>query len=200
MKNLVNHLKEKKVLRSKKIEEALFAVDRKDFITPQWQEYAYKDTALPTLEKQTISQPYTVVFMLEKLSPSPGQVILDIGAGSGWQTALLATVVGEKGKVYAYEINPTLLNFAKENLKKYPSLYKRVQWMGDGRDAPDCRFNSLIVAADISKEIPLFWRRDLLPGGRLVYPSNHFIVVEKKDYEGNIIKEGFPGFVFVPFI
>lgn len=196
MQELVRSLKKKKVLRSKKIEEALLLVDRKDFVVSQWSDYVYKDTALPTMDGQTISQPYTVVFMLEKLSLSSGQVVLDIGTGSGWQTALLAKLVGEKGSIYAYEINPSLLRFAQDNLKKYPELCKRVKWMEDGKKPPGCKFNSLISAASVDKELPFFWRRDLLPGGRLVYPSRNSIVVEEKN--GN--KKEFPGFVFVPFI
>ncbi len=192
---LIEELQNKGVLKTKKIKEALFSVDRRDFVFPAWKDYAYADTALPTMEGQTISQPYTVVFMLEKLSPLSGDVVIDIGAGSGWQTALLASIVGEKGKVYAYEINPSLLQFAQNNLKKYPHLLKRVEWKSDGKTSPGCKFNHLIAAASVEGDVPLFWREDLLSGGRLVYPSRQSIIVEKKDG----YKEEFPGFVFVPF-
>lgn len=90
---LVRHLRHSAVLKSPQIIEAFLKIDRKDFVPGKWQSEAYEDYPLPTLLGQTISQPWTVAFMLELLQPQAGQKILDIGFGSGWTTALLAYIV-----------------------------------------------------------------------------------------------------------
>ncbi len=198
MENLIKRLKKKGALQSSLIEEALRFVDRKDFVLPEWRDYSYEDAALPILEDQTISQPYTVVFMLESLSLESGMTVIDIGAGSGWQTALLSFLVGKEGRVYAYEISPLLLELAKNNVAKYPQLFDRVEWMPmSGKNPPGVSFHRLIAAASVQEDPPSFWREDLLSQGRIIYPSKNSIILEKKN--GSMSKDIFPGFVFVPF-
>lgn len=93
-------------------------VKREDFVLKAYKKQAYSDIALPILVGQTISQPTTVMIMLQELEIKKGQTILEIGTGSGYQTALLSKLVGEKGNVISLEIIPQLLEFAKKNLKK----------------------------------------------------------------------------------
>lgn len=95
MDELIRNLKQAGVLRSRHVEAAFGAIDRKDFVPPEYRDEAYGDYPLPIGRGQTISQPYTVAFMLDLLDPKPGERILDVGAGSGWQTALLAQVVSQ---------------------------------------------------------------------------------------------------------
>src|SRR3989344_5326068 len=103
---LLRELIQGKYLKTPRLINAFLAIDRKDFVPPDLSDQAYDNEPLPIGYGQTISQPLTVAFMLEELSPKPGEKILDIGAGSGWQTALLAYIVsGSKaqGKVVAIE-------------------------------------------------------------------------------------------------
>jgi len=199
---LIRGLKEGGVLRSKRIEEALRAVPRALFVPESLREQAYDDEALPIGQGQTISQPYTVVFMLELLQVNTGQIALDIGSGSGWQSALLAYLVGESGQVYAFEIVPELCKLGADNLARLPSLDSRVtkfcQSATSGWPAFSGKIDRIIADAEVDN-IPAAWREQLKIGGRLVYPSGHSLWREKKAASDKFTKEEFPGFVFVPY-
>lgn len=206
MKELILRLKSLGVLRSPAIESALGSVDRADFVPGDIKDSAYLDEALPIGEGQTISQPYTVVFMLELLAPKEGDYLMDIGYGSGWQTALLASVVGEKGHVYAMERVRKICEFGQANVLKYPELAKRVTFFcgnatpGLSKEAEQCGgFGGIIAAAELG-EVPKAWREQLKIGGRLVYPKNRAVWREVKKDAGKFSKEEHPGFVFVPYV
>ncbi|MEK7541626.1 MAG: methyltransferase domain-containing protein [Patescibacteria group bacterium] len=126
MDELIRELKKSGVLRSKRTEEALRAAPRELFLPESLRERAYGDDALPIEGGQTISQPYTVVFMLELLQADARHIVLDAGSGSGWQSALLAYLVGPSGHVHAFEIVPELCAFGTENLARLPELARRV--------------------------------------------------------------------------
>ena len=204
MDELVRNLRAKKVLRTPSIIKAFRAVDRKDFVPEEFKNSAYADTALPIGWGQTISQPLTVAFMFELLEPKRGEVIMDVGHGSGWTTALLAHIIGPAsagGKVFAFEIVPELCRFGKENFLKYPKFAKRAEFFC--RDAslglPDMKFDGIIAAAEV-QEVPEAWRSQLKTGGRLVYPKENAIMKEIKEAGGAYNVETYPGFVFVPYI
>jgi protein-L-isoaspartate(D-aspartate) O-methyltransferase len=117
---LLAHLEDNsKVFKNPAIKQAFESVDRKDFIQPDYHVEAYEDYPLPTMLGQTISQPTTVAFMLELLDTQSGETVLDIGSGTGWTSALLGHIVGKEGKVIGLEIRPELVEYSKENLKKY---------------------------------------------------------------------------------
>ena len=202
MPKLIEALKKRGVLQSPEIMRALQKVDRADFLPEELRDVAYEDTALPIGEGQTISQPYTVVFMLEQLHVRPGDAVLDVGFGSGWQTALLAHLAGSSGRVYAFELVPSLCEQGTGNLAKYPALAQRVKLLcmsaqeGYAEAAP---FDRIIAAAAV-ETVPDAWREQLLPGGRMVYPEGHSLMLEIKKPDGSFSKQEFPGFVFVPFI
>src|SRR3989344_3253201 len=99
MDELIRELKTQGVLKSPNVEAAFRAIDRKDFVRPEYEEVAYANHPLPIGEGQTISQPYTVAFMLDLLDPKAGEKILDVGSGSGWTTALLAHIVSQSGEI-----------------------------------------------------------------------------------------------------
>src|SRR3989339_2265558 len=90
---LVNELMHKGYLISKPLIRAFKKIKRTDFVPREVRSFAVKNVALPIGYGQTISQPLTVSFMLELLALAPGQRVLDVGSGSGWTTALLATMV-----------------------------------------------------------------------------------------------------------
>ena len=200
---LIQGLKGKGVLRSKRIEEALRAVPRVLFVPESLQGQAYDDEALPIGQGQTISQPYTVVFMLELLQADTGQIILDIGYGSGWQSALLAYLVGDNGHIYAFEIVPELCKLGADNLARLPSLDSRVtkfcQSATPGWPVLQGKIDRIIAAAELNN-IPVAWREQLKIGGVLVYPAGHSIWREKKVASDKFEREEFPGFVFVPYV
>src|SRR3989344_365410 len=116
---LVQRLIEEGYLKTERIIGAFLNVDRKDFVPEEYKSESYGDYPLPIGWGQTISQPATVAFMLELLQPQAGDKVMDVGAGSCWQTALLASIVGPTGKIFATERISELLERGKENIKKY---------------------------------------------------------------------------------
>lgn len=202
MPPLVKHLRDTGVLKSVELERALLDTDRADFVPADVRVAAYEDTALPIGAGQTISQPYTVAFMLERLRVRSGHKVLEIGYGSGWQTALLAHLVGPQGKVCAIELVPSLCEQGRNNLEKYPHLIQRVELFcrnGEGGCLEAAPFDRIIAAAEVI-DVPAAWRDQLASGGRMIYPKNGAIVLEEKNADGSWTAETFPGFAFVPFI
>src|SRR4030042_111787 len=116
---LVDYLVGAGVLKSLNIIRAFAKIDRKDFVTSGCEGFAYDDSPCSIGYGQTISQPTTVAFMMEQLKPEEGDKVLDIGSGSGWTAAILASIVGEEGRVFAFEIIPILKRFGESNVKKY---------------------------------------------------------------------------------
>lgn len=122
MSQLIEQLISEGALKTKGIISAFRKIKREDFMLPETLAEAEENHPVPIGFGQTISQPFTVAFMLELLQPKEGDKILDIGSGSGWTTALLAEIVGPKGKVYAIERIPELKKFGENNVRKYFSI------------------------------------------------------------------------------
>src|SRR3989344_9706299 len=97
--SLISHLKEKGLLHSKDLEKAFRVIDRADFVTEDHKVESYEDYPLPIGFGQTISQPTTVAFMLELLDLKKREKVLEIGSGSGWQTALIAFMIEHPGGI-----------------------------------------------------------------------------------------------------
>lgn len=191
------------VLKTPAIIDAFRHIDRADFVLPELKERAYINEPLPIGEEQTISQPYTVAFMLELLEPKAGDKIFEIGFGSGWQTAILAEIIGKDGKVFAVERIPELFKFGRKNIAKYNFIKKgAVKTIGGDatkglkRHAP---FNKIIAAAS-AEEISEEWLKELKIGGRLVAPVKNSIWLYVKKSAGKFEKKEFSGFVFVPLV
>ena len=102
--------------------EAFKKVKREDFVLSRFKKDAYKDTAIPYLMGQTVSQPSTVMIMTNELNIKPGNKILEIGTGSGYHTAILSKLVGPKGKIYTFDIHQEIIKQAKKNLKNYKNV------------------------------------------------------------------------------
>jgi len=203
---LINELIEQKYLKSPLIIDAFRKIKRADFVSQEIIREKGKEfvdefnSPLPIGYGQTISQPLTVAFMLELLQPKKGDRILDIGSGSGWQTAMLCQIVGDQGFVYAIEIVPELKNFGQDNVSKYD--FKNVEFIcGDGSKGlkEQAPFDKIIAAAS-AKEIPQAWKKQLKVGGRLVIPVKNSIWLLIKEKGGQFKEKEYPGFVFVPLI
>lgn len=191
------------VLKTPAIIDAFKKINRADFVPPELKEQAYLNKPLPIGEGQTISQPYTVAFMIELLEPKVGDRIFEIGFGSGWQTAILAEIVGKSGKIYTVERISELFRFGRKNIAKYNFLKKNIvetiggdATLGLKRHAP---FDKIIAAA-AGEEIPRTWLKELKVGGRLVAPVKESIWLYVKKSNKKFAKQEFPGFVFVPLI
>jgi protein-L-isoaspartate(D-aspartate) O-methyltransferase len=221
---LIRHLKESGVLKTPQIIEAFLKIDRKDFLPEDVKNLAYIDEALPIGEGQTISQPYTVAFMLELLQPQTGDNILDIGLGSGWQAALLAEIISQKrkksnvknqknnsgggGKIYSIEIIPEICKFGLANVAKYNFIKKGVVEIfcqNAFGGLPEIAekiggFDKIIAAAAIQEKIPKAWKKQLKIGGRLVIPIKGSIWLFIKKTAEEFESQEFPGFAFVPFV
>lgn len=202
MSALTDELNGMGVLKNPLVYSAFRAVDRADFVPANKKLEAYQNYPLPIGHGQTISQPYTVAFMLDLLEPTKGQKILEIGSGSGWQTAMLAHIVGPKGKIYAMELIPELSKFGEVNVEQYPDLAKRITFLAQSAEngLPEhAPFDRIIAAASL-KEIQEVWKKQLTIGGKMVFPLRESIYVLTKESDIVFKKEVFPGFVFVPFV
>ncbi len=203
MGSVIDNLVKKGVLKTPAIMEAFRKIRRVDFLPPESAMLADLDEALPIGFGQTISQPYTVAFMMELLAPKKGHRVLDIGSGSGWASALLGEIVGKSGRVFAVERIPELCQSGRANADKYGFVkegrlvfFCRDATQGLKEHAPYDR----IIAAASGKKIPSAWREQLKTGGRLVAPVENSILLLTKIDEENFEAREYPGFVFVPLI
>lgn len=184
---------------SSKIQQAFQEIDRKDFVMDEYKTEAYLDAPLPILSDQTISQPSTVAFMLDLLDVEKGDKILDIGAGSGWTTALLANLTGPKGNVIGLETIPDLVKFGQKNLAKYnlknteiKKAKKRIGILGQ-------KFDKILVSA-AAEDMPKELFMQLKVGGTLVIPVENSIYKVTKIKKDKVDIKEYPGFVFVPLV
>ena len=180
--------------------KAMRETPRHLFVPESQQQYAYADSPLAIGHGQTISQPYIVASMSELLDPRPGDRVLEIGTGSGYQAAVLSQLVKH---VYTIEIVPELAREAAELLPKlgYTNVAVRCGngWLGWPEEAP---FNKIILTA-APPELPPVLIHQLKPGGRLVAPVGEEwqeLVVVNKDAAGRLDRHTEYGVVFVPMV
>jgi protein-L-isoaspartate(D-aspartate) O-methyltransferase len=188
-------------IKDKKVLEAMEKIPREEFVLEQFHNEAYANVPLPIGQDQTISQPYTVAFMLEALELKEGNKVLEIGTGSGYNACLIAEIVGKKGKVYTIEIIPELVELAKKNIKK--AGMKNIEVIGgDGSRGYEKAkpYDRIIITAGAPK-IPEPLTKQLKQGGILVGPvgsmyEQNMIKIIKKRKE--LIKKDLGLFIFVP--
>ena len=191
-------------LKTPRIISAFREIKRKNFITEELKGLAEINEAMPIGYGQTISQPLVVAFMLEQLQPRPGDKILDIGSGSGWTTALLAQIVGGKGKVVAIEFVPELKKFGEENAAKYnfaeKGIVKFIRADGSKGYEEEAPFDKILASAAAQGEIPRAWKEQLKIGGRIVCPIKNSIWLFVKKSRTDFEEKEYPGFAFVPLV
>lgn len=205
-RELVNNLIKNGYLKTPRIIDAFKKIDRVNFIPDELKDEAYVDAPLPIGFGQTISQPLTVAFMIELLAPERGDKILEIGSGSGWQTAILAEIIGPAtagGKVFGVEVIDSLFELGRKNIEKYKFISeKRVEFfLGDGSlGLAEFAPVDKIIAAASAASVPRAWKDQLKIGGRIVAPVlNSIFLLIKKD-ENQFQESEFPGFAFVPLV
>jgi protein-L-isoaspartate(D-aspartate) O-methyltransferase len=154
-------------LVSPAIDQALRRVSRSVFVSAQWQDRAGEDRPLPIGCGQTTSQPSLVAYMTEQLALTPKSRVLEIGTGSGFQTAILAEIAAE---VFTVELLPELAASARQRLDGlgYRNISYRV---GDGAEGwpGEAPFDGIIVTA-AGRMLPPALIAQLRPGGRLLAP------------------------------
>ena len=200
-KKLVADLVDASRLKTPNIIKAFLKVDRTHFILEENRAYAYSDHPLTIGYGQTISQPTTVAIMLEYLMPKEGDGILDIGAGSGWTTALLASIVGASGTVAGLELIPDLVQFGQNNLKKSGISLNNVAISQAGSELglPGQFFDKILVSAS-AKYFPNELLDQLKIGGRIVVPVDMGLHIVTKASQHSYEKDIDSGYVFVPLI
>jgi protein-L-isoaspartate(D-aspartate) O-methyltransferase len=181
---------------------AMRTVPRHEFVTEEWRSSAYSDGPLPIGEEQTISQPYVVALMTERLALGPGEKVLEVGTGSGYQAAVLAEV---GARVFTIEIFESLAREADERLGRLG--YDRVDvrhgdgYLGWPEQAP---FDAIIVTA-APDAIPQPLVDQLRPGGRMIIPVGpegavQELVLLRKGEDGSISTESVSPVRFVPLL
>ena len=196
---LVTILQQKGIL-NKEVLEAIQKIPRHLFLDSSFEDYAYQDKAFPIAAGQTISQPYTVAFQTELLGLKKGDKVLEIGTGSGYQTAVLCTL---GAVVYSVERQNELFKKTSLLLPKLGIRPKHVSF-GDGyKGLPNyAPFDSIIVTAGAT-EIPKALMSQLKIGGRLVIPVGETVqimtlIIRKGDTAFE--KQEFGDFRFVPLL
>ncbi len=186
-----------------RIIEGMSKIDRKDFMPYEMKEKAYVDTAMPIGNGQTISQPSTVARMLSLLELKEGDKVLEIGTGSGWNAALIAYVIGEKGKVISLEIYDELIEKAKSVIKKLK--IKNIETINKNFLELKDNFDKIIFTAGISpgdeEIIKKFAEENLNEKGILVAPFRSGPLIIFKKEKGRISKRYTEEeYVFVPLV
>ncbi len=196
--DLYEHLRSDiKVLELPLLSRAFKEIDRADFVAEDYKVEAYEDYALPIGYGQTINQPTIVAFMLELLDVKKNEEVLDIGAGSGWTTALMANMVGAEGSVLGLEIVPELVKLGQENLASYK--YHQASIINTEDDDDTIQFDKILVSAT-AEELPLEIADRLRVGGTMVIPIEESLFKIYKNEDGELEEEEFPGFSFATLI
>ena len=191
-------------ISDRRVIDAMLKIPRHIFVQEAFAAQAYSDTPLPIGEKQTISQPYMVALMTEQLALTGREKVLEIGTGSGYQTAILATLADRVCS--AERIRPLALRARKclDSLKLFNVMLR----INDNEGSPvgweeEAPFDAIIVTAG-APDVPGILIDQLAPGGRLVIPvgtdSHQQLLKITKNDEGELERSTSVGCRFVPLI
>ena len=188
-----------KGIRDKAVLKAIGTVPRHLFLDSSFEGYAYQDKAFPIAAGQTISQPYTVAFQTEKLALAPGQRVLEVGTGSGYQAAILAQM---GVKVYSIERHKALFDHTRNLLRQLG--YNVHLKYGDGYQGlpSQAPFDGIVVTAG-APYIPQPLVAQLRSGGHLIIPVGSSVQKMyrlRKNPDGSTHQEDWGDFRFVPLL
>ena len=202
LEKLINVMKNSGFLTDPKIEKAIKKILRHNFVPKNQKNIAYNNTPIPIMENQTISQPAVVARMTEWLDIKEDHKVLEIGSGSGWQSAIISSLV-PKGRVFSIERHKNLVDFAKKNLEKIG--IKNVTIIhGDGnlgipQEAP---FDRIMITA-ACRAIPQALLGQLKLDGLLIAPvgeTTQSLILVKKTSDGFEEIKNQEGYIFVPLL
>lgn len=185
-------------IQNQRVIESMDSTPRHEFVPRESRALAYEDMALPIGEKQTISSPFIVAFMTESLDPQPDDRVLEIGTGSGYQAAVLSSLVRD---VYTIEIVESLGRTASDTLERlgYRNVHTRI---GDGfKGWPEAApFDKIIVTCS-PEHVPQPLIDQLKEGGLIVVPTGRryqqtLYLMRKRD--GRLTREALRPTLFVP--
>jgi len=200
LRNQLVKIVKAKGIKDEKVLDAISKIPRHLFMDSGFIDFAYQDNAFPIAASQTISQPYTVAFQTELLKIEPNDKVLEIGTGSGYQTAVLIEL---KAEVYSIERQKELYEKVKKFLPKLGYVAKKLNF-GDGYKgwSEYAPFDKIIVTAG-APFVPKPLLSQLKVGGRLVIPVGDEVQVmtlyirkSEKEFE----KHEFGEFRFVPML
>jgi protein-L-isoaspartate(D-aspartate) O-methyltransferase len=149
---------------------AFESVPRELFISPALRAYAYKDQPLPTLRGQSISQPTTIMMMLQALELQEGDKVFEVGAGVGYQAALISRLIGENGTLISVDVVPELVQQAQKNMTQLAIANVTIMEM-DGSEGypPEAPYDKIIITA-ACPAIPPPLINQLREGGIIIAP------------------------------
>lgn len=185
-----------------RVMQAMGNVDRKKFVSESYQKQAYDDGPLPIGYGQTISQPFIVALMTDLLDLTPESIVLEVGTGSGYQTAILSLLAKQ---VYSVERIKELVESAEQRFHElsYDNIEVRCVngYFGWGEKAP---FDAIIVTAAAS-HIPQSLVEQLKPGGKMIIPvglpyMHQELMLVTKDEKGETTTRSVLGVAFVPLV
>ena len=187
-------------IRDQRLLDAMASIPRHEFVEARYRDQAYEDHPLPIGAGQTISQPYIVALMLDLLQLEPSSKVLEIGTGSGYQTAVLTQLAAH---VYSVERHPELAREAADTLSRL-GLINFTVITGDGSRglAEYAPFDAIVVSAAASQVPPALFEQ-LREGGRMIIPvgppeAQELQLVRKQGGKARIVLR--EGCRFVPLI
>jgi protein-L-isoaspartate(D-aspartate) O-methyltransferase len=205
MARLVADLKAEGLIRTRAVEAAFLAADRSKFVGKLGGEAVYADAPQAIGHEQTISAPHMVAIMVEALDARPGMKVLEVGGGSGWHAAVIASLVRPGGRVVTIERIEPLAAFARANLAEAGFADLVYVVVGDGTRGykAEAPFDRISVAA-AAPHVPAALVEQLNPGGGLllvpVGPLSHQQLIEVRMEGGTAHRRDLGGCVFVPLV
>ena len=199
--NLLKELKEKGI-SDKNILNAIKKVPRELFVNKTSIQWAYENIPLPINCEQTISQPYVVAYMIDCLKLKRTDIVLEVGTGSGYQTAIISHLCQ---KIYTIEIFNKLFDQAKFNIEKL-KIKNVIYKLGNGINGwVEKNFFDAIIISAASEEIPSQLLKNLKIYGKLIFPKkypseNQKLILIKKIGENNFKKKELFDVKFVPLL
>ncbi|GAB3300868.1 methyltransferase domain-containing protein [Epidermidibacterium keratini] len=163
------------------VTRAMQIADRTGFLRSRERKHAGRDEPLPIGSGGTNSQPSTVAAMLRLLDTRAGDRVLDVGAGSGWTTAILSELVGAQGQVIGVELEPALVDFAQDNLTRYGAPHASIEQARDDVFGwPDAAPYDRILVSAMADEVPTDLIDQLTETGLMVVPVSGTMTVVRR--------------------
>ena len=183
------------------VARAMVDVDRRGFLPRTQRPYADSDRPLDIGHGQTSSQPSTVAAMMRLLEVPVGATVLDVGAGSGWTTAILARLVGPTGEVLGIERRADLAAWGAENVARAGMPWAREVLATPGvLGAPRGGGWDRVLVSAAAQELPQELVDQVAPGGRMVIPVRHTMLVVERDDDGKVTTSEHGTYSFVPLV